>query len=58
MTFKSMMVQEMGWFDDDNNSVGALSGRLTGDAANIQGVSLNILINCNGKGQWCLIAQL
>lgn len=39
MTFSSMIVQEMGWFDEDNNSIGALSGRLTGDAANVQGVS-------------------
>lgn len=37
MTFKSMLKQEMGWFDDDHNSVGALSARLTGDAASVQG---------------------
>lgn len=48
MTFKSMMIQEMGWFDDDNNSVGALSGRLTGDAANVQGVSYIVMIWIRG----------
>lgn len=37
MTFASMLKQEMGWFDDDKNSVGALSARLTGDAASVQG---------------------
>lgn len=37
MTFSSMLKQEMGWFDDDHNSVGALSVRLTGDAASVQG---------------------
>lgn len=39
LTFAGMLKQEIGWFDDDRNSVGALSARLTGDAANIQGVS-------------------
>lgn len=32
----------MAWFDDADNSVGALSVRLTGDAANVQGVSIQI----------------
>lgn len=30
----------MAWFDQSDNSVGALSVRLTGDAANVQGVGL------------------
>lgn len=30
----------MAWFDDSENSVGALSVRLTGDAANVQGVRI------------------
>lgn len=38
MTFASMLKQECGWFDDQNNSVGALSARLSGDAAHVQGV--------------------
>lgn len=39
MTFAAMMRQEVGWFDDAKNSVGALSARLSGDAANVQDVS-------------------
>lgn len=31
------MKQEMGWFDEKENSVGALSARLAGDAASVQG---------------------
>lgn len=38
MTFQSMLKQECGWFDDHNNSVGALASRLSDDAANIQTV--------------------
>ncbi|XP_061393533.1 multidrug resistance protein homolog 65 [Musca vetustissima] len=37
ITFKTIMRQEMAWFDRDTNSVGALSARLSGDAAGIQG---------------------
>ncbi|XP_055911756.1 multidrug resistance protein homolog 65 [Eupeodes corollae] len=37
MSFKSIMQQEVGWFDEEKNSVGALSARLAGDAANVQG---------------------
>lgn len=33
-----MLKQECGWFDDHNNSVGALSSRLNDDASNIQTV--------------------
>uniref|UniRef100_A0A1B0D3W1 ABC-type xenobiotic transporter n=1 Tax=Phlebotomus papatasi TaxID=29031 RepID=A0A1B0D3W1_PHLPP len=34
--FKSIMRQEMAWFDQDINSVGALTARLSGDAANVR----------------------
>lgn len=37
MTFKAIMKQEIGWFDEEINSVGALSARLSGDAAGVQG---------------------
>lgn len=37
-TFKSMMKQECGWFDEDDHSAAVLSARLSGDAANLQGV--------------------
>ena len=36
--FAAIMRQEMGWFDQESNSIGALCARLAGDAANIQGV--------------------
>lgn len=39
MTFAAMMRQEMGWFDDEKNSFGALSARLSSDASSVQGVS-------------------
>lgn len=39
MTFAAMMRQEMGWFDDEKNSFGALSARLSNDASSVQGVS-------------------
>jgi hypothetical protein len=34
-----MLRQEVGWFDDERNSVGILCARLSGDAASVQGVS-------------------
>lgn len=34
-----MMKQEMGWFDDAKNSVGALCVRLSGDCSSVQGAS-------------------
>lgn len=37
MTFKAMLNQEIGWFDEEQNSVGALSARLSGEAAGVQG---------------------
>lgn len=43
-TFSAMMKQEMGWFDDEQNSIGALSARLTGDAAHVQGVRIQFNI--------------
>ncbi len=38
MTFTAMLRQEIGWFDDTNNSTGALCSRLSADASNVQGV--------------------
>lgn len=35
--YKSMITQDVSWFDDEKNSVGALSARLSGDAANVEG---------------------
>jgi ATP-binding cassette subfamily B (MDR/TAP) protein 1 len=39
MTFNAMMSQEMGWFDDSRNAVGALCARLAGDCAGVQGAT-------------------
>ena len=38
-TFEAMLKQEMGWFDEDSNSVGALCARLSSDAAAVQGAT-------------------
>lgn len=38
--FKAMVLQDASWYDDSNNSTGALSVRLTSDAAVMQGVNI------------------
>lgn len=44
--FGAMLRQEMAWFDDSKHGVGALCAKLSGDTANVQGVSTsNISIN-------------
>ncbi|XP_068101684.1 bile salt export pump-like [Hyperolius riggenbachi] len=37
--FQSMLGQEVGWFDDPNNSPGALTTRLATDASQVQGAT-------------------
>ncbi|XP_011868087.1 PREDICTED: multidrug resistance protein homolog 49 isoform X2 [Vollenhovia emeryi] len=39
MAFNAMLKQEMGWYDEDKNSVGALCARLSSDAAAVQGAT-------------------
>ncbi|XP_028280398.1 ATP-dependent translocase ABCB1 [Parambassis ranga] len=39
LAFKAMMRQDLGWFDEPKNSVGALTTRLATDAAQVQGAS-------------------
>lgn len=39
MTFAAMLKQEMGWYDEDANSVGALCARLSSDAGAVQGAT-------------------
>ncbi|XP_044151513.1 ATP-dependent translocase ABCB1 [Bufo gargarizans] len=39
MTFKSMLRQEIGWYDDKKNSTGALTTRLATDASQVQGAT-------------------
>ncbi|XP_046995059.1 ATP-dependent translocase ABCB1-like [Schistocerca americana] len=36
LAFSAMLRQEVAWFDDKNNSTGALCARLSGDAASVQ----------------------
>ena len=38
-TFRAMLRQEIGWFDEERNSTGALTTRLANDAGQVQGVS-------------------
>ncbi|KAE8596138.1 hypothetical protein XENTR_v10015982 [Xenopus tropicalis] len=38
-SFKSMLRQEIGWFDDTKNSTGALTTRLATDASQVQGAT-------------------
>ena len=38
-TFHAILKQEIGWFDDQRNSTGALVTRLSNDAAQVEGVS-------------------
>ena len=38
-SFHAMLKQEIGWFDDERNSTGALVTRLSNDAAQVEGVS-------------------
>lgn len=37
LSFKAMLTQEIGWYDEPKNSVGELSARLSGDCAQVQG---------------------
>ncbi|CAG9799211.1 unnamed protein product [Chironomus riparius] len=39
LTFKSMMCQEIGWFDLPKNGVGALCARLANDCSGVQGAT-------------------
>nr|XP_053626234.1 LOW QUALITY PROTEIN: ATP-dependent translocase ABCB1-like [Cherax quadricarinatus] len=39
LLLEAMLKQEVAWFDDHNNSVGALCSRLSGDAAAVQGAT-------------------
>ena len=39
LTFKAMLRQEIGWFDQERNSSGILTTRLAIDASNIQGAT-------------------
>ena len=38
LSFRAMLRQEIGWFDNEKNSTGALTTRLANDAGQVQGV--------------------
>ncbi len=40
MAFEAMLRQDIAWFDDKRNQVGALTSRLATDASLVKGVSL------------------
>lgn len=42
MLFENYLQQELAYFDDKNNSVGAIGARLSGDAAAVEGVITNL----------------
>ena len=53
LLFKSMLRQDIGWFDDLRNNTAALTNRLSYDTSEVQGVregeivvSLPLLSNC------------
>ena len=39
LSFKAMLRQEIGWFDQERNSTGALLARLADDASKVQGAT-------------------
>lgn len=48
-TFASMLKQEIAWYDDEKNGIGALSARLSGNASGVQdafGYPLCSVIQC------------
>lgn len=55
LTFAAMLRQEMGWFDNEKNSVGALCSRLSADASAVQGVStcFRIVVWRSAKCSFC-----
>lgn len=42
LMFEKLLEQEIAFYDDKNNSTGALCARLSGEAAAVQGVSQHI----------------
>uniref|UniRef100_A0A8C6UZX2 ATP binding cassette subfamily B member 1 n=1 Tax=Neogobius melanostomus TaxID=47308 RepID=A0A8C6UZX2_9GOBI len=55
--FTAIMRQDLGWFDDHKNSVGALTTRLATDAAQVQGVGLcSIHVNIANMGTGIVIS--
>ena len=46
LAFRAMLRQEVGWFDDPKNQVGALTSQLATDASTVKAVSVVTDIKC------------
>ena len=44
LSFKAMLRQEIGWYDEERNSTGALTTRLANDAGQVQGVNTKLTV--------------
>ena len=44
LLFKSMLRQEVGWFDDVKNNTAALTNKLSFDANEVQGVGAGLMM--------------
>ena len=42
LSFKAMLRQEISWYDEERNSTGALTTKLSHDAAQVQGVRITL----------------
>ena len=51
LAFKAYLRQEIGYFDDHRNNVGAVTTRLATDASAVQGVSLIHYSGIKGGGK-------
>lgn len=43
-SFRTILRQEIGWFDQEVNSTGALSAKLACDASGVKGVSMSFVL--------------
>ena len=57
LAFKAMLRQEIGWFDEERNSSGALTIQLADDAAKIQGAT-GIRLGTLLESTMCMLAAL
>ena len=58
MAFAAMMRQDISWFDDKSNQVGALTSRLATDASLVKGVRIIYYEFKVGKGYWTVYKHL
>ncbi|CAG9561788.1 unnamed protein product [Danaus chrysippus] len=61
LLFEHMLQQEIGFFDDKNNSTGALCARLSGDAAAVQGATghrIGTILQAFGTLSFALVVSL